>query len=340
LPVDDDVFDVLVGPLTQSFISSNESFGLINTDWPTYYFECLLQNPPFKSIAHSILYPKLNLPLYSTMLDATADFLDINSNDSSVNSRIIILVPDFRARIKELHIIGKKLIAFLETADLDINSELIVKFHCKGELNKKQSSQDVIPKNNIAEYIEEFEPDSARIVLFFKSKDNEEILDEKKFEGLYTSQRGIIIKGPEDHINEIIKGGENDRTEFKLSIDDELPETLVSFANTYGGLIILGVDDKGNTRGFVHSIGESKIEKKLFGLAKSHCEPMIDFKTEWVTVNDQTLLLISVSEGKDKPYNYRNKGIYIREGEHDYPIDRRKLDEIYSKKLNRYPTDI
>jgi hypothetical protein len=94
LPVDDDVLDVVVGPLTQSFIPSDESSGLINTDWPIHYFECLLQNPPFKSIARSILNPKLNLPLYSTMLDATADFLDINSNDYSINSRIIVLMPD------------------------------------------------------------------------------------------------------------------------------------------------------------------------------------------------------------------------------------------------------
>jgi len=118
-----------------------------------------------------------------------------------------------------------------------------------------------------------------------------------------------------------------------LSIDSELLETIVSFANTEGGIIVLGVDDNGNVRGFIYSVGnESRIEKQIFGLVKSHSEPMIDFRTEWVPIDSHMLLLIHVSEGIDKPYNLRDKGIYIREGEHDSLIDRRKLDEIYRKK--------
>jgi len=333
LPIDNDILDVSCGTLTQHFIPSGKSLGLIDTEWPTHYFECLPQSPPFQSIRPYVLNAKLNLPLYSTTLDAIIDFLDVNIQDSSVSSRIIVMIPDFRARIKELHIIGKRLSAFLETTGVN-DSELMVKFYCKRQSKKGWSSQE--PKNNTAEHIEQFEPDYARVVLFLKSKDNGEMLDEKIFEGLYTSQKGIVIKTPENYIDEIIKQGENDRIEFKTTIDDELFETLVSFANTYGGLIILGVDDKANIRGLAGD--ESTIVKKLFGLVKSHCEPMVDFKTEWITTNNQTLLLINVYEGKDKPYN--DKGIiYIREGEHDFPIDRRKLDEIYRNKYNAFSTE-
>ncbi len=38
---------------------------------------------------------------------------------------------------------------------------------------------------------------------------------------------------------------ENLNTEFKSSFNDEVIETLVAFANTHGGKVLLGVDNKG-----------------------------------------------------------------------------------------------
>ncbi|MFZ0511039.1 MAG: hypothetical protein WAM14_05500, partial [Candidatus Nitrosopolaris sp.] len=113
---------------------------------------------------------------------------------------------------------------------LDNDSELIVKFHCKGQSKRDQSSKDASPNGNIVEYIEQFEPRYARVVLFLKTKNDVEILDEKIFEGLDTSQKGIVIETPESYIDEIIKEKENIRTEFKETIDDEyeLFETLIS----------------------------------------------------------------------------------------------------------------
>ena len=47
-------------------------------------------------------------------------------------------------------------------------------------------------------------------------------------------------------IQTIITNGENENTEFKSSFADSAIETLVAFANTKGGKIVIGVDNKGN----------------------------------------------------------------------------------------------
>ena len=46
-----------------------------------------------------------------------------------------------------------------------------------------------------------------------------------------------------------ITQGENTTTEFKENFDQEVIETTVAFANTHGGVIFIGVSDKGEIRG-------------------------------------------------------------------------------------------
>ncbi|MGB6533127.1 MAG: hypothetical protein WBF33_33975, partial [Candidatus Nitrosopolaris sp.] len=143
LPLDDSSVDVDVrSGIRRNFIPSGKSYGLIDTDWPTHYFDCLLPSQPFKEIHPITLDARLELPLYSTILDAAVHFLDVNITNSSARSEIIIMIPDFRPRIKELHVIGKRLLAILETnIDNDSESELIVKFYSKGQSKREQSSK-------------------------------------------------------------------------------------------------------------------------------------------------------------------------------------------------------
>jgi hypothetical protein len=178
LPLDDGSVDVDIRcSIRKHFIRSGESYGLIAADWPTHYLDCSLPSPPFQEIHPISLDARLELPLYSTILDAVVDFLDVNITNSSARSTIIITIPDFRARIKELHIIGKRLLAILETnIDNDSESQLIVKFHCKGQSKREQSYKDVSANGNTAEYIEQFEPRYARVVLFLKTENDVEIL--------------------------------------------------------------------------------------------------------------------------------------------------------------------
>ena len=43
---------------------------------------------------------------------------------------------------------------------------------------------------------------------------------------------------------DLVKKGESDTIEFKISFDKEAIETLTAFANTKGGTVIIGVQNK------------------------------------------------------------------------------------------------
>lgn len=47
----------------------------------------------------------------------------------------------------------------------------------------------------------------------------------------------------------LVEKGESDTVEFKLSFDKEAIETLVAFANTKGGTIVIGVQNSGQIYG-------------------------------------------------------------------------------------------
>ena len=50
-------------------------------------------------------------------------------------------------------------------------------------------------------------------------------------------------------LHKIIESGEGENLEFKSSFNNELIETLVAFANTSGGKVIIGINQKNKITG-------------------------------------------------------------------------------------------
>lgn len=53
----------------------------------------------------------------------------------------------------------------------------------------------------------------------------------------------------QDAILRLIKKGESETIEFKRQFDRETTETLVAFANTRGGKVLVGITDSGRIVG-------------------------------------------------------------------------------------------
>jgi predicted HTH transcriptional regulator len=126
----------------------------------------------------------------------------------------------------------------------------------------------------------------------------------------------------------IIKRGESSKVQFKERLPhiDSLAHELIAFANTHGGFLLIGVNDKtGDINGL--SFGEiQQINQQIVNVASQKVYPPVYLITETVTVNDNQLLVVNIEEGISKPYKDSNGTIYVKNG-----ADKRKVtsnDEI------------
>ena len=91
----------------------------------------------------------------------------------------------------------------------------------------------------------------------------------------------------------ILQQGEGLKLEFKESAGS-IDKEIIAFANSNGGSIFLGVDDKGKVKGVNVA---NKLRSQIQDIARN-CDPSIKIALE----EFENILIIKVDEGKDKPY--------------------------------------
>ncbi len=121
-------------------------------------------------------------------------------------------------------------------------------------------------------------------------------------------------------IIELIKLGENKTLEFKelLPKGTKLAKTVVAFSNTAGGKIIIGVDDKRNLIGIPEDEDIFKTIDTINSIIYDSCSPKINFNAYVETIEDKTVVVIEIFQGREKPYYIKKEGrdigVYIRVG--------------------------
>lgn len=91
-----------------------------------------------------------------------------------------------------------------------------------------------------------------------------------------------------EQLKKRLEKGEDEATEFKRVFDDQAARTICAFANHYGGLLMIGVDDSGKP------VGASKetISRLNSYLGAVHPKPSI--RTQAVEIDGKTVYLIWV----------------------------------------------
>lgn len=114
-------------------------------------------------------------------------------------------------------------------------------------------------------------------------------------------------------LQERILKGENLHTEFKEILPDNetLARSIVCFANTNGGQLIIGIRDSGDILGVEHC---DEAERKVDDVAFNRCEPPISILQETVDLDDEIILIINIPKGEQRPYRTRSGLYYVRSG--------------------------
>lgn len=122
----------------------------------------------------------------------------------------------------------------------------------------------------------------------------------------------------------IVAAGESSKVQFKREIahNDALAAEMVAMANTKGGIILIGVEDKtGKLSGIKPS---PELNERIANIASNHVSPPIFVTTEIISIaireDKKYILSIHVSEGINKPYKDKSGTIWVKQG-----ADKRKL---------------
>jgi len=132
----------------------------------------------------------------------------------------------------------------------------------------------------------------------------------------------------ENELLQLIQGGEGYFTEFKRQIDDasDIAAEIVSFANSEGGTLLLGVDDDGSLCGVPDP---DQAERRLMGICRQSCVPAIAAYPTVVEVGGVTVLALQVPKGPDKPYRTSTDHYYVRVGSTKRRATREELYRLF-----------
>jgi ATP-dependent DNA helicase RecG len=137
-------------------------------------------------------------------------------------------------------------------------------------------------------------------------------------------------------ISELIKQPESKVLEFKRDLSSLGPilKTIVAFANTAGGIIIIGLANDGNVIGITDVF---KAEEAITNAIADSITPTILPEIEIATVEDKSLLLIKVSHWR-APFYVKKEGIpngvYIRLGSTSRPAGPDLIAELQRSVTN------
>lgn len=270
---------------------------------------------------------KPNCPSFPNLNNAIDSFLD--EEHDFRDHRIVglkIILPDYRTRIKTVEISDKNLT--IETESREINqNQLILKINSSHDKDRFLSD-DISINQKILSVKIPFEPKT--LYLFLIDKNSGDILDFVEF-GNYTTNRlrHITIKTSSELIESLIIKGETKNIELKRQMSDQFLESVAAFANTDGGKIILGVDDRQKIVG-IHG-DFTNLEKQIRGTIRGMIQPQIEVNVELIEVRQSPIVVVTVPKGENRPYLLDGVA-YIRNDEADIAMGRSELDAIYASK--------
>ena len=132
-------------------------------------------------------------------------------------------------------------------------------------------------------------------------------------------------------IETLLSQPEGKTLEFKRDLSSPKPllKTLVAFANTAGGKLVVGVTDDQEVIGVPHPLDA---EERLCSLIADGIAPRLVPNVEMITVDGKTLLMVDVFVSGSRPHWLKAEGpehgVYVRLGSSSRQADQALIDEL------------
>lgn len=122
---------------------------------------------------------------------------------------------------------------------------------------------------------------------------------------------------------------ETENIEFKSQFTEEIYKEVIAFANTDGGIIYVGIDNDGN------AVGLTDVDNEYTRITNGIRDAIMPDVTMFVrfTVQENKVVRITVSEGSNKPYYLKGKGlkpsgVYVRQGTSSVPASPEQIRQM------------
>lgn len=127
-------------------------------------------------------------------------------------------------------------------------------------------------------------------------------------------------------LKEIIRKGETSKVQFKRTFRaaEDVANELAAFANTRGGLLIIGIEDK---TGAISGLTYDEIQKigSMVGTAANDgVRPPLYPTVDTFDIDGKIVMTVAVDKGMDAPYKNAKGEIYVKQG----PDKRRVTDNL------------
>jgi hypothetical protein len=297
--------------------------------WPYYDFNFSVDQE-FKGDSTQDLLHSVDLPVFPSAAAAIESYLSLRLGDNSQYSGVLAaLVPDYRGKIKEIRIgtssVQVEIECLVGSSEKDLIGKLFVRYYAGISITADLNFTD----NKASAEIRDFPRDL--LVVLLARKDGE-LVDRKSFlAGSQYVTEGVTIEAPEQDLEQVIQMGESDTVEFKREIPQNREQIAIgatAFANRRGGRIFIGVADNCE----IYGCRLEKPKDTITQILRSHCYPPLNVSVDEFQIRNLPVVVVTIPEGADKPYEVKDKGVYIRAGATKRLANRYELDEMYNGK--------
>ncbi|MFZ1321323.1 MAG: RNA-binding domain-containing protein [Ignavibacteria bacterium] len=140
---------------------------------------------------------------------------------------------------------------------------------------------------------------------------------------------------------------EGQRLDYKREFhtnSKEFAKDVTAFANSNGGYIIYGIDEKQKiVIGITDNVGNGKIEDWISNVLNTNISKSIDYEVKFININEenepQFVVVLYIKESNEKPIyvtSDNKSNCYIRKGTSVFSAKPNEIREMYLKSISTY----